>query len=432
MPMPSFAERARSAAEWLLRALALALLVWCLVLALGAGSNDRTEAGNSATLRESLERWTTISRPARAHVALEHPPTGPEQDWLAALAGAGTAVEWSGPELLPTAIAIEPRADPVGGADVSVAAPPDAPVVLRDTLGALDSLRADAYGVRAYVARPREVLRAGVGPVVASAALHESLSLKRLLVLGAAGWETKFVTAALEERGWKVDTHVAVSPETSVRQGTVVAIDTARYSAVIAVDTTAAPYAERIARYVRSGGGLLLWSPAAAVRGLAPLAAGRAGNLIEDEGHAPRDDAPREDLALMPITSLVPDAVALERKGEEIALAARRVGAGRVIQTGYVNSWRWRMAGGEDAPERHRTWLAGLVSRVAYTGRTQLQVPPTDPAPVAKLIDRLGPSVPALDAREVRRPEARLPWIFAALCGMLLLEWLSRRTRGVR
>lgn len=430
--MPSSTERIRTAAEWLLRTLTLALLVWCLMLALGAGRNERIETGSSATLRESLERWTTVSSPARVHVALEHPPIGPEQDWLAALAGAGTAVEWSGPELLPTAIAMEPRADPGGGADVSVAAPPDAHVVLRDTLGALDSTRADAYGVRAYVARPRSTLQAGVGPVVASAALHDSLSLKRLLVLGAANWETKFVTAALEERGWKVDTHISVSPQTSVLQGRVSAIDTARYSAVLVLDTTAAPYAERIARYVRSGGGLLLWSPAAAVRGLAPLAAGRPGDLIEDEGRTPREEAPRRDLALVPITNLAPDAIALEHRDVHVALAARRVGAGRVIQTGYINSWRWRMAGGEDAPERHRTWLAGLVSSVAYTGRTQLHAPPTDPAPLAKLIDRLGPSVPALDAREVSSPAAHLPWIFAALCGALLLEWLSRRTRGVR
>ena len=432
MLMSSFVERARLAAEWLLRTIAMSLLVWCLLLALGAGRDERTETGSSATLRESLERWTTVSSPTRVHVALEHPPTGPEQDWLAALTGAGTAVEWSGEALLPTAISIEPRADPAGGADVSVVAPKDAPVVLRDTLGVLDSISAGAHGVHAYIARPRATIEAAVGPVRATAALHDSLTLKRLLVLGAASWETKFTTAALEERGWNVDTHVIVSPQTNVLQGKVTPIDTARYSAVLVLDTTAAPYAEQITRYVRSGGGLILWSPAATARAFAPLAAGRPGKLIGDEGRAPRDSAPRQDLALVPITNLAQDAIALERRGNEIALAARRVGSGRVIQTGYINSWRWRMAGGEDAPETHRTWLAGLVSRVAYTGRTQLAAVPTDPAPVARLIDRLGPPTTAPATQPSPRPEELLPWIFAALCTALLLEWLSRRTRGAR
>ena len=430
--MSPLAERIRTATEWALRLIALTLLVWCLLLALGIGRDERTEIGSSATLRESLERWTTVSSPARIHVALDHPPSGPEQDWLAALSGAGTTVEWSGEELLPTAISIEPRADPAGGADVSIAAPKGSLVLLRDTLGTLDSTQAGPHGVHAYIARPRQTLEAVVGPVTATAALHDSLQLKRLLVLGSASWETKFTTAALEERGWSVDTHVPISPQTNVLQGNVATIDTARYSAVLVLDTTAAPYAQQISRYVRSGGGLILWSPAARTRGLSPLAPGRPGKPLEDEGRAPRDEAPRQDLALVPITSLAEDAIALERRGEDIALAARRVGSGRVLQTGYVNSWRWRMAGGEDAPEAHRTWLAGLVSSVAYTGRAQLAAPPTDPAPLARLIDRLGPPSPAQPADQPPRPEELLPWIFAALCAALLLEWLSRRTRGVR
>lgn len=430
--MLSTSERIRTGVEWLLRAIALALLLWCLAQALGVGAKERTEVAGSAELRAALERWTTVSAPTRAHAALEHPPTRLEQDWLAALSRAGTAIEWSGPSLLPTAIAIEPRADPAGGADVTVAAPPGSTVVLRDTLGVLDTLDADAYGVRAYVARPRATIDAVVGPTVARAAPHDSLVLGRLLVIGAAGWESKFVIAALEERGWKVDSHVVVSPETAVRQGRTAAIDTTRYAAVLALDTTAAQYADRIARYVRSGGGLVLWSPAAAARGLANLAAGKPGAVIDDEGRAPRDDAPRNDLALAPITALAPDAVPLEHRGGDIAVAARRVGAGRVVQNGYVNSWRWRMAGGDDAPERHRAWLAGLVSRVAYTGRVALEPPPIDPAPVAALVERLGPPAPALDPNHVAAPNALAPWIFAALCAAFLLEWLSRRTRGAK
>ena len=429
--------RLRVAGEWALRALVLALLVWSLALALGWGGKGAVERASTETLSEALVRWTTVARPERVHVAFDHAPSLVERDWLAALVGAGTQVSWSGPSLMPTALALEPRADPAGGVEVSVAAPAGALVVLRDTLGPLDSARVEALGgVRAYIPRPRATLDAAVGAVVARAALADSLELKRLLVLGAAGWETKFAVAALEERGWRVDAEVRVSPQTTVRQGSVTAIDTSRYSAVLVLDTTAAAYAERIGRYVRSGGGLVLWSPAVDAPRLAALAPGRGrGAVIEDEGRPPSDSAPRQALSIAPITGLVPEAVVLERRGEHVTLAARRLGAGRVVETGYVNTWRWRMAGGEDAPEQHRTWLAGLVASVAYVGRLEAgQVPPSNAAPLATLIDRLGPAVVAEEVEAGggldRAVLAR--WLFASLCLALLAEWASRRTRGAR
>lgn len=430
--------RLRVAGEWALRAVVLGLLLWCLVLVVRARTEERVEVGTSATLRESLVRWTTVSRPSRVHVVLDHPPSRAEQEWLVALSGAGTAVEWTGDSLVPTAMAVEPRADPAGGVDVSVAAPPGAVVALRDTLGELGAVEVPANGgaagVRVHLAKPRPRLDAAVGPIVAQASPFDSLHLKRLLVIGAAGWETKFVVAALEERGWGVDAQISVSPGSTVRQGWLAAIDTTRYSAVLVLDTTAAPFADRIARYVRSGGGLVLWSPAAAVRGLAALSPGRPGQRIDDEGRAPRASAPRDDLALVPIVSLADDAVVLERKGDAVALAARRVGNGRVLQTGYVDSWRWRMAGeDDDAPEQHRAWLAGLVARVAYTGRTELRPPSTEPAPLASLIHRLGPAASGEPGdRPSANPAALFPWIFGALMAALLIEWASRRTRGVR
>src|SRR5690606_7327099 len=264
-------------------------------------------------------------------------------------------------------------------------------VVLREALGPLDSARVEALGGgRAYIPRPKATLDAAVGGVMARAALADSLELGRLLVLGAAGWETKFVIAALEERGWRVDAEVRVSPQTTVRQGSVTAIDTSRYSAVLVLHPAAAAHADRLAGYVRSGGGLVLWSPAVEAGRLAALAPGRSrGEVMEDDGRPPSDSAPREALSIAPITGLVPDAVVLERRGEHVTLAARRLGAGRVVESGYVNTWRWRMAGGEVAPEQHRTWLAGLVASVAYAGRVGLAVPPTNPAPLATLIDRL-------------------------------------------
>lgn len=415
----------------MLRAGVVVMLGWYLVYVIRARTEGAAEGATSAELRTALTRWSTIARPSRVHTTLSHPPAGVERDWLAALSVTGTKVEWNGPSLLPTAVAVAPRADPAGGADVSVAAPAGSRVTLRDTVGVLDSALAAASGVRAYIPKPRATINAVVGPVSARAARHDSLALKRLLVIGQAGWETKFVVAALEERGWDVDAHFVVSPKSDVRQGDIAAIDTARYSAVLAVDSSAARYGDRIARYVRSGGGLVLWTPAARAFGSVAPGAG-SGVLMEDEGQAPNDSTPRADLELLPITRLAEDAIVLERRGAEVSLAARRVGPGRVIQTGYTNAWRWRMAGGDAAPEAHRTWLAGLVARVAYTGRATVAAPPTDVAPLATLIDRLGPAAADGARGASRDPNVILRWIFAALCAALLLEWASRRVRGVK
>ena len=424
-------DKVARSAEILLRVVVIGLLSWYLIQVIRARRHGPEEQASSASLRQSLARWSTVSEPERVHVALGHPPSGVERDWLAALPAAGTQVLWSGPSLAPTAIAVEPRADPAGGANVSVAAPESAMVVLSDTLGVLDSARATAAGVHAVIPKPRATTDAVVGPVVARAALRDSLHLGRLLVIGSASWETKFAVVALEERGWKVDAHIVVSPKGDVRQGEIAAIDTARYSAVLAVDSTAGRYGERIARFVQQGGGLVLWAPATQARSLARIAPGAAGKLIEDEGEAPSDSAPREALGLAPVERLTDDAIVLERRGADVSIAARRVGQGRVIETGYTSSWRWRMAGGDDAPSRHREWIAGLVASVAYTGRTNVAAPPTDAAPLASLIDRLGPAAPewkeaGLDHEIVAR------WVFGVLCAALLLEWASRRIRGVK
>ncbi len=424
-------DKAARSAELLLRVAVIVLLSWYLVHTIRVRRHGPEERTSSASLWESLARWSTVSVPERVHVALEHPPSGVERDWLAALPAAGTAVLWSGPSLAPTAIAMEPRADPSGGVNVSVAAPESAMVVLRDTLGVLDSARATAAGVHAVIPKPRAVTDAVVGPVVARAAPRDSLHLGRLLVIGSASWETKFTVAALEERGWKVDAHIVVSPKGDVRQGEIAAIDTARYSAVLAIDSTAGRYGERIARFVQQGGGLVLWAPATRARSLARIAPGAAGKLIEDEGGVPSDSAPRLALGLAPVERLTDDAIVLERRGADVSIAARRAGRGRVIETGYTTSWRWRLAGGDDAPARHREWLAGLVASVAYTGRTSIASPPTDAAPLASLIDRLGPAAPewkeaGLDQEMVAR------WVFGVICAALLLEWSSRRIRGVK
>ena len=429
--MHSLAERARGALEWLLRVAVIAILSWFLVRTILVQRHGAVEDAASATLAQKLARWSTVSSPARVHVRIDHTPAGRERDWLAALPGTGTEVDWSGPSLVPTAISVEPRVDPARGADVSVAAPESAMVVLSDTLGVLDSARATRTGIRGYVPKLRGTVDAIVGPVVARAARHDSLELRRLLVIGQAGWESKFTVAALEERGWQVDAHIIVSPKGDVHQGKIADIDTAHYSAVLAIDSTAGRYGDRIAAFVKQGGGLVMWSTAARARGLAALAPGSAGALIQDEGDVPPDSAPRSALELVPITSLSGDAVVLERRGGDVALAARRVGLGRVLETGYTNSWRWRMAGGADALARHRDWIAGLVALVATSGRHAVPAAPSDVAPLVTLIDRLGPATKATEGAALD-PAVIARWVFGIVCAALMLEWASRRLRGVK
>jgi hypothetical protein len=366
------------------------------------------------------------------HVRIDHPPAGRERDWLAALSGAGTAVDWSGPSLVATAIAVEPRVDPARGADVSVAAPNSVEVALADTLGVLDSTRATKSGVRGYIPKFRGTVDAIVGPVIARAARRDSLELRRLLVIGQAGWEAKFTIAALEERGWQVDAHIVVSPKSDVHQGKIPEIDTAHYSAILAIDSTAGRYGDRIAAFVREGGGLVMWSSAARARGLAALApGGGSGAMVADEGDVPPDSAPRSVLELVPITSLHPDAVVLERRGDDATLVARRVGRGRVLETGYTSSWRWRMAGGADAIVRHREWMAGLVALVAASGHHAVSDAPSDVAPLVTLIDRIGPQTAVAEAATLD-PAVVSRWVFGLLCAALIIEWASRRVRGVK
>jgi len=429
--MRSLAERARVALECVLRAVVLAVLIWFLVRTILVQRHGAVEDATSASIGTKLARWSTIAAPSRVHVRIDHPPAGRDRDWLAALSGASTDVDWNGPKLVPTAISVEPRIDPAGGADVSVASPENAMTVLADTLGALDSAKATRTGVRGYIPKFRGIVDAMVGPVIARAARHDSIELHRLLVIGQAGWEAKFAVAALEERGWQVDAHLIVSPKGDVHQGRIADIDTAHYSAVVAIDSSAARYGDRIANFVKQGGGLVLWSPAARVRSLAAIAPGGAGTLIADEGEAVPDSAPRSGLELVPITALNPDAIVLEKRGGDVALAARRVGRGRVLETGYTNSWRWRMAGGADAQARHREWMAGLVALVASSGHRTVAAAPSDVAPLVTLIDELGPSKVSTESSSLD-PAVVARWVFALACAALLLEWASRRIRGVK
>jgi hypothetical protein len=141
--------------------------------------------------------------------------------------------------------------------------------------------------------------------------------------------------------------------------------------------------------------------------------------------------ASRAALDLLPIAGVRDDAVVLERRGGDVAAAARRIEAGRAVTLGYVDTWRWRMSGRGEAPEAHRAWLAGLVAGVAYSPRRELAAAGLNPAPLANLTSLLGAATPVAVEQGAAAMDRSIWWVFGLLCGALLLEWASRRLRGV-
>src|SRR5688572_30806742 len=165
-------------------------------------------------------------------------------------------------------------AEPRGRSRISVAGPRGEALAIRDAVGTIDSLSISGLG--ATVMAPvvgRSV--ALVGAQAAEASEPDSVVLRRVLVTGRAGWESRFVVAALEEEGWQVDARLVVAPGVVVRQGAPGAIDTSRYSAVIVLDATAGGDAPSIARYARSGGGVVLAGGAAGAAAFSAMTPGR-------------------------------------------------------------------------------------------------------------------------------------------------------------
>jgi hypothetical protein len=432
--MHSRAERARRIAEHVLRGVALAALaalVWRAVRP-AAPSATRVARGDLSVM---LERWTETP-PAKGHVVFDRVPDAVTRDWIRALGSAGTAMEWSSSRPLgAAAVVAEPTPEPYGATRVRLAAAAGAPVSIADAAGLLDTLPHGGAS-ELELGSVAGGVRATGATFTASTAARDSVSLRPVLVLGTAGWESKFTIAALEERGWRVASRVRVAPNVEVTQGPLGAIDTSRYSAVVLLDSSAATSAAAIARYVRDGGGVILAGVAVRGGGVAGLAAGGMGRRVAGVAGAVTSATPRSGLGVFPVASLEADAVPLESRDDAVTVAARRVGAGRVIQLGYDETWRWRMAGGDEAAAAHREWWSRLVSSVAYAPlvrRASAGDVAIDVAPLASLIDALGGPSPLDPAAAPERDGTRTTRIlFALVVGGLLLEWASRRLRGVR
>jgi hypothetical protein len=213
-------------------------------------------------------------------------------------------------------------------------------------------------------------------------------------------------------------------------------LDTSRYAAVIVLDSTAASLAPQLTRYARSGGGVILAGSAARIAGVSGIAPGSVGRRLAGIAGGVASASPRSGLGVFPIMLRRTDAVTLETRDGAPVVAARRVDAGRALQSGYDETWRWRMAGGDEAASAHREWWSRLVAAVAYAPvvpRLSAMGVAVDEMPYASLIDALGPATP-LDARLTRTadPLATDRLLFALVVMSLLVEWTSRRLRGAR
>jgi hypothetical protein len=352
---------------------------------------------------------------------------------MRALFHAGTHVSWAG-NLPAAAVSVIPVAAPRGGFAVLAAAPNTDRISIEDDLGLIEAADASSGGARFAVPAATGSIIAKVGGTRARSSIGDSVRIGRVLVIGSAGWETKFVTAALEEDGWKVDTDIRVAPGVSVSQGATAQLDTARYSAVVALDASAASRASDIARYVSSGGGLILSGVTASLEAFQALRAGVPGKIQSPSVTEGEPGAVRlSSLAVLPIASLRTDAIRLAGENGVVVSAARRQGAGRVLQGGYVDTWRWIMSGGDESPAQHREWWTRSVASVAYAPVLKGSAKAFDDAPVARLVESIGPASqqqgPGLASAA---GSISLWWLFAILTMSLLGEWASRRLRGSR
>lgn len=423
--MPSRADRDRleRALRWG-AALLLAAAAWSALAP--ARAARRREVAAADTI--ALASWTGRPAAETLAVSVAEAPGPVVRAWLAALRAAGVAVSWHG-EPEPVALAVEMRADPAGGARVLVAGRPDRMLVIADSLGPVDSARTRAGGVAFALPSWTGAVSAGTTRARARVSRGDTLAWRRIVVLGRAGWEARFVITALEERGWEADAQLAVAPGIAVRQGRPFPLDTARHAAVVVLDSLAGGDASAVVRFLAAGGGVVL-GPGTATGLLAAVAPALESPRVAPLPRPVALDG-RPALARRPLRPRA-DAVALERRDGAIVAAARRAGPGRIVQVAYEDTWRWRLGGGDGAPDAHRDWWTDLVAAAArLPAAAPRPADVDDPAPVAALVRAIGPAA-ATDPPAVVHQDPRrwLGWLAALGLASLLGEWASRRLRG--
>ena len=462
-------NRTRSVLERVLRAVAWLGLATAMYLASRpAGPRDRRAsvlrwsasdlADSTATvLTTALVREIVSAsgdtQPRRVNVELTAVPSQRARAMLGAVVGADVSVNWfdrtqaSGLALSATVVA-----GPSGAVDVRVAgAPSSLPLVLRDAGGTLDSIsntRVAAWQL-ASVSPP---LRASIGASEARVPTRAPAVTRRVMLIAQPGWESKFVTAALEEVGWHIDGSYRVSPRTAVTLGTPGRLDTARYAVVVLLDSMAVD-AAAIRRFVQQGGGVVLGGDALRIPALASISPVRATTVRGAVAGALLTNTPQRGLEAWELVAnrgaLVVRSDDSDRGHAEPALVAQRIGAGRVVASAYRNSWRWRMEGTDDGAAEHRAWWGSVLALAAGASATATDPAadayPGNAAPYADLVARVGmpvsvdgitaaPVARALSAfdRLMNRLRAAPGLLFMVIAMALLGEWASRRLRGNR
>ena len=427
----------RSGLEWLLHTVAVLIIGFLIWQALHALHEQPVVRAEGSKVRDALANWSTRESPTKAHVVFDSVPTADLRDWVAALPGAGTQSTWEGPKLKASAVSAEAVADPKHPTRIWVAAPPNSSISVRDEAGVIDSVDTKSGGAVLTAQHVQGTVTSIVGGTSSSTVVHDSLTVKPVLILGVAGWEGKFVLAALEEYGWKGDAQFGVTKRTQgvVLQGPASPqIDTAHYSTVIALDTSADKYAGSIISFVRNGGGFIASGEGSNLPAFASIMPGTVTGAPTLSSDFSMDSvAPRRALSMMEITRLKDGAVVVESRDRKTTVAAQRYGQGRVVQVGYLDTWRWRMGGEDDPVQLHRAWWSSMVSSVAYASKTPLVVSTAsvDPTPVATLVGTLGlPTHVAAAAISALNDPRLLTFLFAILMGAFFVEWASRRLRG--
>jgi hypothetical protein len=427
MPSP---DSWRPRFEWVLRALGfVAMIVLAIRLWSGSGFASTSTTVATAGLDSALVAWTA-SPPADARIDATRLPGASQRDWLVALRRTGTPLSWATGDSTGGALVVEAGPLPESPARITALTNPRQGVTIADELGRLDSSSAGRDGVAEWRARPIGAAEVNVGTAVASAVARDSLVTQPVLVIGQAGWESKFLVTALEEAGWDVAARLTIAPGAMVTQSVPARIDTSTLSAIVILDSTSSIDAGAIARFVSDGGGLIASGAGASHAALRQLLASRVATTNAGEIGGLLGPAPREGLSARTFVANA-GAVALERRGNAPVVMARRIGSGRVIVTGYDDTWRVRMIPtGESAPESHRMWWSQLVASAAHSRPVARTVVETDEAPLAATIDALGAPAAAHRPSPIAHPQWEM-WLALIAAAALLAEWLSRRLRGV-
>ncbi|HYW51775.1 MAG TPA: hypothetical protein VE861_14265 [Gemmatimonadaceae bacterium] len=436
--------RAANVALHALGILCIALILWKL---LAAPRTDRltTSIMPAGTLDASLAAMLR-AKSDTVTVDAAGVPDARARAMLRAVRGSGHVVQLQAGSPLPAlAVTAESEWRASGGTRVQVVGDDSLRGAMRDGAGLLDSVRLDSSGLRARSGPVQGAITVHADGVRSASAVLAATSPEeaRVLVVGAATWESRFLVAALEESGWPVDVAVSLSPRVTIAQGAMRTPSRSRHAIVVVLPGAPSSALSALPAFVRSGGGLVIVGEAARAASLSSLRAGAPGTTISGEVGAEASSTPRHGLDLVPIASLTPNGIALESRDGRTAVAARRVGAGRVVQVGYDNSWLWRMAGDDESPGAHRRWwnslLSGIVPLAAPVPGIALRPEDDtlDAAPMAALARDLGlPGVRT--ARASTSGAASLTasldvrWLLVLSLLSFVASWTLRRWRGLR